>query len=82
MSIGKLHLVAMFMNDRGVSSYAISSCIMERKIIAPEMKMEQYAYIRVSTKEQHIDRRSCIKTYSIHQKIFIAISIRKDFERP
>lgn len=31
--------------------------------------MEQYAYIRVSTKEQHIDRQ----IMAFHQKIFTAI---------
>ncbi len=36
--------------------------------------MEQYAYIRVSTKEQHIDRQiMALKPYSISPKIFTAI---------
>lgn len=41
--------------------------------------MEQYAYIRVSTKEQHIDRQiMALKPYGISQKIFtVIISPRK-----
>ena len=48
------------------------------------MKMEQYAYIRVSTKEQHIDRQiMALKPYSISQKnIYCDYQSGKDFERP
>ena len=36
--------------------------------------MEQYAYIRVSTKEQHIDRQiMALKPYSISPKILYLI---------
>jgi DNA invertase Pin-like site-specific DNA recombinase len=48
------------------------------------MKMEQYAYIRVSTKEQHIDRQiMALKPYSILPKnIYCDYQSGKDFERP
>ena len=36
--------------------------------------MEQYAYIRVSTKEQHIDRQiMALKPYSISPKNYICL---------
>ena len=46
--------------------------------------MEQYAYIRVSTKEQHIDRQiMALKPYSISPKnIYCDYQSGKDFERP
>ena len=46
--------------------------------------MEQYAYIRVSTKEQHIDRQiMALKPYGISQKnIYCDYQSGKDFERP
>lgn len=35
--------------------------------------MEQYAYIRVSTKEQHIDRQiMALKPYSIFYKLYMS----------
>ena len=48
------------------------------------MKMEQYAYIRVSTKEQHIDRQiMALKPYSISPKnIYCDYQSGKDFKRP
>ena len=44
--------------------------------------MEQYAYIRVSTKEQHIDRQiMALKPYSISPKnIYCDYQSGKDFE--
>lgn len=46
--------------------------------------MEQYAYIRVSTKEQHIDRQiMALKPYGISPKnIYCDYQSGKDFERP
>lgn len=46
--------------------------------------MEQYTYIRVSTKEQHIDRQiMALKPYGISQKnIYCDYQSGKDFERP
>ena len=46
--------------------------------------MEQYAYIRVSTKEQNIDRQiEAVKPYGIKRKnIFIDYQSGKDFNRP
>lgn len=46
--------------------------------------MEQYAYIRVSTKEQHIDRQiMALKPYGISpQNIYCDYQSGKDFERP
>ena len=46
--------------------------------------MEQYAYIRVSTKEQHIDRQiMALKPYGILPKnIYCDYQSGKDFERP
>ena len=46
--------------------------------------MEQYAYIRVSTKEQHIDSQiMALKPYGISQKnIYCDYQSGKDFERP
>ena len=48
------------------------------------MKMEQYAYIRVSTKEQHIDRQiMALKPYCISPKnIYCDYQSGKDFKRP
>ena len=47
-------------------------------------KMEQYAYIRVSTKEQNIDRQiSAIEAYHIPKKnIYCDYQSGKDFDRP
>lgn len=46
--------------------------------------MEQYTYIRVSTKEQHIDRQiMALKPYGISpQNIYCDYQSGKDFERP
>lgn len=46
--------------------------------------MEKYAYIRVSTKEQHIDRQiMALKPYGISpQNIYCDYQSGKDFERP
>lgn len=46
--------------------------------------MEQYAYIRVSTKEQNIDRQvQALKSYQIPKKnIYCDYQSGKDFERP
>ena len=46
--------------------------------------MEQYAYIRVSTKEQNIDRQIlALKPYQISKKnIYCDYQSGKDFERP
>ena len=46
--------------------------------------MKQYAYIRVSSKEQHVDRQlNALEPYDIPRKnIFIDYQSGKDFERP
>ncbi len=46
--------------------------------------MEQYAYIRVSTKEQNIDRQLlALKPFGISKKnIFCDYQSGKDFDRP
>lgn len=46
--------------------------------------MEQYAYIRVSTKEQNVDRQMlALEPYRIPQKnIYCDHQSGKDFERP
>lgn len=59
-------------------------CLLYYKNDAGGHEMKQYAYIRVSTKEQNIDRQIlALKPYQISKKnIYCDYQSGKDFERP
>ena len=59
-------------------------CLLYYKNDAGGQEMKQYAYIRVSTKEQNIDRQIlALKPYQISKKnIYCDYQSGKDFERP